>query len=98
MIMKLKENYYKTQGKLKIQLTMKSNFISSKDSGEIRTMHTKSNKIELMMGNETNEIIEELFKSHLQKYEEGLEKKKMRGSECFLIVLVYCIIFFIKQV
>ena len=28
------------------------------------------------MGNETNEIIEELFKSRLQKYEEGLEKKK----------------------
>ena len=54
MIMKLKENYYKTQGKLKIQLTMKSNFISSKDSGEIRTMHTKCNKIEIMMGNETN--------------------------------------------
>ena len=97
MIMKLKENYYKTQGKLKIQLTMKSNFISSKDSGEIRTMHTKSNKIEIMMGNETNEIIEELFKSRLQKYEEGLEKK-MRVSKCFLIVLVYCIIFFIKQV
>ena len=97
MIMKLKENYYKTQGKSKIQLTMKSNFISSKDSGEIRTMHTKSNKIELMMGNETNEIIEELFKSRLQKYEEGLEKK-MRVSKCFLILLVYCIIFFIKQV
>ena len=95
--MKLKENCYKTQGKSKIQLTMKSNFKSSKDSGEVRTMHTKSNKIEIMMGNETNEIIEELFKSCLQKYEEGLEKK-MRGSKCFLIVLVYCIIFFIKQV
>ena len=76
MIMNLKQNYYKTQGKLKIQLTMKSNFISSKDSGEIRTMHTKSNKIELMMGYEINEIIEELFKSRLQKYQEGLEKKK----------------------
>ena len=98
MIMKLKENCYKTQGKSKIQLTMKSNFISSKDSGETRTMHTKSNKIELMMGYEINEIIEELFKSRLQKYQEGLEKKKMRGSECLLIVLVYCIIFFIKQV
>ena len=54
MIMKLKENCYKTQGKSKIQLTRKSNFISSKDSGEIRTMHTKCNKIEIMMGNETN--------------------------------------------
>ena len=68
MIMNLKQNYYKTQGKLKIQLTMKSNFISSKDSGETRTMHTKSNKIELMMGYEINEIIEELFKSRLKKY------------------------------
>ena len=97
MIMKLKENCYKTQGKSKIQLTMKSDFISSKDSGEIRTMHTKCNKREIMMGNETNEIIEELFKSRLQKYGEGLGKK-MRGSKCFLIVLVYCIIFFIKQV
>ena len=54
------------------------NFISSKDSDEIRTMHTKSNNIEIMMGNETDEIIEELFEALLQKYQEGLEEK-MRG-------------------
>ena len=51
------------------------NFISSKDSDEIRTMHTKSNNIEIMMGNETVEIIDELFESLLQKYQDGLEKK-----------------------
>ena len=34
-----------------------------------------------MMGSETDEIIEELFKSFLQKYLEGLEKS-MRRSEC----------------
>ena len=56
------------------------NFISSKDSDEIRTMRTKSNNIEIMMGNETDEIIEELFESLLQKYQEGLGQK-MRGSE-----------------
>ena len=56
------------------------NFISSKDSDEIRTMHTKSNNIEIMMDNETDEIIEELFKPLLQKYQERLGKK-MRGSE-----------------
>ena len=56
------------------------NFISFKDSDEIRTMRTKSNNIEIMMGNETDEIIEELFESLLQKYQEGLEEK-MRGSE-----------------
>ena len=38
-------------------------------------MHTKSDNIEFVLGNETNEIIEELFKSLLQKYPEGLEEK-----------------------
>ena len=37
------------------------NFISSKDSDEIRIMCTKSNNIEIMMANETDEIIEEIF-------------------------------------
>ena len=36
--------------------------------------------VEIMMGSETDEIIEELFKSFLQKYQEGLEES-MRGSE-----------------
>ena len=43
-------------------------------------MNTKNDDIEIMMGNETDEIIEELFESLLQKYQEGLEEK-MRGSE-----------------
>ena len=71
---------YKTQGEWKIQLAMIIKFIFSKYSDEIRTMHTRSNNIEIMMGNETDEIIKEPFKSLLQKYQEGLEKK-MRGSE-----------------
>ena len=56
------------------------NFISSKDFDETRTMHTRSNNVEIMVGRETNEIIEDLFKSFLQKYQEGLEES-MRGSE-----------------
>ena len=71
----------KIQSEWKIQLTMAINFISSKkDSDETRTMHTESNNVEIMMGSETDEIIEELFKSLLQRYQEGLEKS-MRGSE-----------------
>ena len=42
---------------------MSINFISD----EMRTMHTKSNNIEIMVGIETDEIIEELFKSLLQR-------------------------------
>ena len=34
----------------KIQLTMAINFISSKESDETQTMHTKSNNVEIMMG------------------------------------------------
>ena len=54
---------------------MAINFISAKDSDEICTMHTKRDNIEIMMGSETDEIIEELFKFLLQKYQES-----MRGS------------------
>ena len=37
-------------------------------------MHTKSDNIGIMMGSETNETIEELFNSLLQRYQEGLEE------------------------
>ena len=51
------------------------NFISSKKySDETHTMHTKSDNIEIMMGSERDELIEELFKSLLQRYQEGLEE------------------------
>ena len=59
---------------------MAINFISSKDSDETRTMHTKSNNVEIMIDSETNEIIEDLFESFLQKYQEGLEES-MAGGE-----------------
>ena len=80
-------NNHKTQGEWKIHLTMAINFISSKDSDEILTMHTKSDNIGIMMGSETNETIEELFKSLLQRYQEGLEES-MKGSECIFDVLL----------
>ena len=56
-----------------------TNNICSKDS-EIPTMHIKSNVMEIMIGNKTDEIIEELFESLSQKYQEGLEEK-IWGSE-----------------
>ena len=69
-----------TPSEWKIQLTMAINFISSKDCDETRTMHTKSNNVEIMMGSETDEIIEDLLKSFLQRYQEGLEES-MRARE-----------------
>ena len=56
-----------TSSKWEIQVTMTINFISSKDSDETRTMHTKSNNVEIMIGSETNEIIEDFFESFFAK-------------------------------
>ena len=41
----------------KIQLTIAINFISSKDNGENRVMHLKSNNIEIMVNDEADEVI-----------------------------------------
>ena len=54
-------NDHKTRIEWEIQLTMQINFISSKDSKETCTMHTKSHNGEFMMSNEKDEIIEKTF-------------------------------------
>ena len=69
-----------TSSERKIQITMAINFISSKDSDETPTMNTESNNVEIMIGSETDEIINDLFETFLQKYQEGLEGS-IRGSK-----------------
>ena len=74
-------NDYKSKGEWKIQLTAEINFTSLKlDSDETSIMHTKSDNKEIMIGSDTNEVIKELFKLFLQRYQEGLQEK-MRGSD-----------------
>ena len=43
-------------------------------------MHTGSDNIEKAIGDDNDDITEQLFRSSLQKYEENLQNK-MRGSE-----------------
>ena len=64
-----------------MQLTIEVNFISLKPgSDETRIMYTRSDNIEIMFGDDNDDIIEQLFESLLQKHEENLQNK-MRGSE-----------------
>ena len=44
-----------------IQLAISINFISSKGIDEERVMHSKSDKIELMIYDNADEVIKELF-------------------------------------
>ena len=43
-------------------------------------MYTKSHNVDIMTGVNTNDVIEKLFKSSLERHQTGLEEA-MRGSE-----------------
>ena len=89
-------NDYKNKGEWKLQLIAEINFISLKPgSDETRVMHTKSDNEEIMTGSDTDEIIEELFESFLQRYEQNLEEKR-KVQILNLMVLIFCIMIFNK--
>ena len=78
----------------KIQSTITINVISSKDDNdEEHVMHSKSDKIEIMVNDEADQIIEELFKSLWNRYQNNLEVS-MKGSKFVLdyVLLLYYIL------
>ena len=59
---------YKLKGKWKEQLAIEVNFLSLKPgSDETRIMYARSDNVEMMFGNNNDDIIEQLFESLLQK-------------------------------
>ena len=54
-------NNLKKSDTRKIQLTIANNFISSIDNHEERVMHSKSDNIKIIINNESDEVIKELF-------------------------------------
>ena len=76
-------NDYKTQKEWKIHLTMAMDVFSSKDSEETCTMYSKSDNIEVIIGSETDEIIENLFDSFLQRYQKKFRRINERKWICF---------------
>ena len=63
----------------KTQLTMEIKFIFNKNPDETSTMHIISKTSTILTGYETFDIIEELFDSLLEKYQEKL-KEGMKES------------------
>ena len=78
------KNNSMTQGEWKIQLIMFLLKIlkcfCSKDSEETRTVHTKSDNIETMIENETEEIIRELFQSLIFLFSRMADKQKSNNK------------------
>ena len=89
-------NDHKSKGEWKIQLTAQINFISSRPGSDERcVMHTRSVNEEFTKGSNTDEIIKELFKSLLQRYQENLQEK-MRVQILLLMVLIFCTLILTK--
>ena len=65
---------------------MHVNFLSSKDTGESRTIYRWSNNASIMRSRDTNDVIKELFESFLRDYQGKLET--IKGSD-FVFESVY---------
>ena len=72
-------DYYKNKGEWKVQLIADINFISLKPgSDETRVMYTKSDNIEIRIGDDINDVIKELFKSLLKRYQFTRKNERIR--------------------
>ena len=78
----------------KIQLTMQNSCISTKSFEETRTIYTKSEPVEIFMGSDTNDVIDKLFNTLLQRFQQAQETSNKRENEFIPIVLNYYIIIF----
>ena len=61
-------NNLKKSDTWKIQLTIANNFISSLDNDEEHVMHSKSDKIEITIIDEADEVIKERFDSLKKRF------------------------------
>ena len=52
---------------------MANNFISSIDNDEKHVIHSKSDKIEIMINDEADEVVKELLDSVENRYQNNLE-------------------------
>ena len=66
----------------KIQINMHINFVSSNDTGEIRTIFVWSDNEEIRSGNETDDIIKGLLNSFLNNYQK--EEIVLRNGSNFV--------------
>ena len=68
------------RGEWKIQLVMQDNCISSKDFEETRTTYSASKLVEIFMGSNTDDAIDKIFDTLLQRFQEAMEMSNERGS------------------
>ena len=63
----------------KIQLTIENNLISSMDNDKECVMHSNSDNVEILINDEADKVMKELFDSLKNRYQNNF--KSMKGSE-----------------
>ena len=72
---------------MKIQLTIAIDFISSRDyNDEECVMHSKNDNIEIMISGEADKVIEEIFDSFKNRY----QNNQWEVVSLSLIMFIYC--------
>ena len=82
-------NNLKKSDTWKIQLAIANNFIFSIDNNEEHVMHSKSDSIEIMINDEANKVIKELFDSLKNRYQNNLESMEGSGFVFHYVHLLY---------
>ena len=67
----------------KIQLTVAISFIFLKDAEEERVMHAKSGNTKFMSLDNVNDVVDELFKTPLSRYQNNFETSMRRSNFIF---------------
>ena len=67
-------------GEWKVQLVMQNNCISTNDFEETRTIYSASKPVEIFMGSDTENAIDTLFNTILNRIQQAMETSNERGS------------------
>ena len=75
---------------------MQNSCISTKNFEETRTIHSASESVEIFMGSDTEDVIDTLFNTILQRFQQAKKHQMIKEANLFLKVLNFHIIIFKK--
>ena len=75
------ENDDTDRAEWKIQLKIQNSCISTKIFEETCTLYTKTEPVEIFTGSDTNDVIDKLFNTLLQRFQQAKETSNDTGSE-----------------
>ena len=69
------------RGEWKIQILMQDNCVPNKDFEETPTIYSASKPVEILRRSDTNDTIDSLFDTLLQRFQQAIETSNERGSK-----------------